>query len=86
MTPERYVECLYHLRCTRTAMPLYLGINPRGGRRYADGSREIPPELAEWLERLVASPDWHHTLTEYPFPDGWRATDEAVWEEADGPP
>ena len=86
MTPERFLECLDRLQCSPTGMALYLGIAARGGRRYADGSRVIPPELEEWLERLATSPDWHHTLTEYPFPDGWRALESVVWDEARGPP
>ena len=54
MTPFRFRECLKRLRWQQGGLAQVLNINPMQARRWGDGRDGIPPDVAEWLERLVA--------------------------------
>ena len=57
MTPERLRECLGALGWTGGALARQLGCRDELTRRWLSGARgyTVPPGVAEWLERRVAS-------------------------------
>ena len=82
MTHKRYLECLAHISCSRRGMSKYLHISGRTGRRFINGDRAVPPNLLEWLEMLVAAPDWRAALEQHPYPKDWKedARKPEVWD------
>lgn len=65
MTPERFRECLAAIGWTQHGLAAVLGVHETRPRRWATGRYEIPPAVAEWLERLA------ETHEAYPLPEGW---------------
>ena len=80
MTPARYRKCLERLGkpmpafASMRAFARHLNIDNTSARRYGFGGKAIPPELAKWLEMLMAAPDPLAVFELHPYPEGWAAT------------
>lgn len=70
MTPDRLRYCLDTIGWTQHQLAGILGLHETRTRRWAAGKYAIPPNVAEWLERLA---DAHAT---FPLPVGWEARGE----------
>ena len=66
MTPTRLRECLDLLHWSQRGLADVLAYSEGTVRGWARGAREVPAEVAEWLERLAAVHAAH------PTPIGWR--------------
>jgi hypothetical protein len=53
MTPARFRDCLSSLSWSGRGVADVLRVNERQVRRRASGDYEIPPSVAEWLDRLA---------------------------------
>lgn len=71
MTPTEYRAALESIGWTQRGLAERLGIHETRTRRWATGQYKIPPNVAEWLQRLAAA---HEAA---PWPEGW---DAIVWE------
>lgn len=65
MTPTRLRECLEALGWSQRGLADKLGVHETRARRWARGTLEVPPEVAEWLDKLA------RTHEAYPMPIGW---------------
>lgn len=74
MTTDRMRWCLDQIGWPQRELARRLHANESTVRAMARGMRDIPPELAEWLEELAT---FHHRIG---TPKGWRNT--ALAEEA----
>jgi ribosome-binding protein aMBF1 (putative translation factor) len=54
MTPDRLRECIKACQWSQAQLALAARRNARTVRRWADGSTEIPPKIARWLEIIAA--------------------------------
>ena len=66
MSPTRLRECLAALHWSQRGLADALAYSEGTVRGWARGAREVPAEVAEWLETLAAV---HHAN---PAPAGWR--------------
>ena len=66
MTPTRLRECLQLLHWSQRGLADVLSYSEGTVRGWARGARQVPPEVAAWLERLAAA------HAENPLPDGWN--------------
>lgn len=53
MTPERLIECMQILSMTDSQIVRIFGFTDRLVRRWKQGRRDVPPDVAEWIEGLV---------------------------------
>ena len=66
MTPTRLRECLDLLHWSQRGLADVLAYSEGTVRGWARGARDVPPEVAAWLETLAAVHQAH------PMPEGWR--------------
>jgi plasmid maintenance system antidote protein VapI len=55
MTSAEMVETMRQIGWTATELAKRLGISDRGVRRYLTGQREIPDNLADWLQQVATA-------------------------------
>ena len=65
MTPTRLRECLDALHWSQRGLADVLGYSEGTVRGWARGARDIPSEVACWLDMLAAAHAAH------PLPEGW---------------
>ena len=66
MTPDRLRTCLDLIGWSQRQLAGILAIQFSSVQRWANGQTAIPPQVAEWLERVAA------THEQNPLPEGWR--------------
>ena len=66
MTPVRLRECLALLHWSQRGLADMLNYSEGTVRGWARGARAVPPEVADWLERLAA------VHASHPRPENWR--------------
>ena len=72
MTPSRLRQCLEALGWSQRGLADKLGVHETRARRWARGSLEVPPEVAEWLDKLALTHEAH------PMPIGWPRPQDAT--------
>lgn len=55
MSADELRDCIATLGWTLRGLGIQLGVGESRMRRWASGLYPVPPELAEWLERLAAA-------------------------------
>jgi hypothetical protein len=53
MTPARFQACLQYLKLSDAQIVRYLDMSDGLVRRWKNGTRDIPPDVGDWIERLV---------------------------------
>jgi transcriptional regulator with XRE-family HTH domain len=53
VTPDDFREALTTLRWSQRTLAEALGISHNTAHRYANGQREIPADIAQWLSALA---------------------------------
>ncbi len=66
MTPAEFTASLDALGWSQRHLARLLECDTNMPTRWARGTVQVPPSIAEWLEQLV----WHHEC--YGVPDDWR--------------
>jgi hypothetical protein len=65
MSPTRFRAVLQSLRWPPETLASALALKPDEVGAWLDGSKRIPPKVAEWLEGLASAHEAH------PHPEGW---------------
>ncbi len=69
MTPNRFSECLLHIRWTPINLASALQCDLALVEAWESGEEEVPAQLAAWLETLAKAHEALETPTEY---RGWQ--------------